>query len=167
MSSTSWFLNHLYCWVVIYCVNKLNKTLQAPGWPFVSIWKLKSLTLFYSSSFVFIPCTTRCHLLSLIVICCHLFSFVVTRCHSLTFVATLCTTRCHSLCHSLSLVVIHCQSLSLVVIRCITCLSFYKRFTKSITKCDRYYEVWQEVIPKSGRYYKVWESSQKWDVTRE
>ena len=85
--------------------------------------------------------TTRCHSLSLVVICCHSLSFVVTRCHLLSLVVIPChslsfvVTRCLLLYHLLSLVaplvVIRCHSLyhssSLVVTRCITRLSFYKR----------------------------------------
>ena len=66
---------------------------------------------------------TRCHSLSLFVICCHSLSFVVplvvSRCHSLSLVGPLVVTRfttcCHSLYHVLSLVV------PLVVTRCTTC----------------------------------------------
>ena len=73
---------------------------------------------------------TRCHSLSLVLICCHSLSFViplvVTRCHSLSSVVTCYTTRCHSLYHSLY------YSLSLVVTRCTTRLPFYKRSFKSM-----------------------------------
>ena len=47
---------------------------------------------------------TRCHSLSLVVICClslyHFLSLVVPLCHLLSFVFTCCTTRCHLMCYS-------------------------------------------------------------------
>ena len=86
----------------------LNKILQEPAWSFVSIWNLKSLTLFCLFSFVFIRCHTSIHSLSLVAILCYLLSLVVfvgtlcTTCgHSLLFVVTRSTTRCH--CHLLPL----------------------------------------------------------------
>ena len=54
--------------------------------------------------------TTRCHSLSLVVICGHSLSFVVTRCHSLSLVVSRCTTRCHLLHHSLPFVVTRCTT---------------------------------------------------------
>ena len=97
---------------------------------FCFILKLK-IILCYFLSFVFIRSTTRCHSLSLIVICCHSLLLTVIHCHSLyhsvPFVVIRCTTRCYSL----SLAVIRCHSfyysLSIVVTRCTTRLSFYKR----------------------------------------
>ena len=94
--------------VVIYCIRKV---LQEPDWHFVSTLEPK-ITPFYLLSFVFLRCTTRCHLLLLIVIVvirCHSLSLVVTRCHSLSLVVP---TRCHSLYYSLLFV------LPLVVTRC-------------------------------------------------
>ena len=82
---------------------KLNKILQEPDCPFVSL-KLK-ITLFYLLSFVFIRCTTHCcHSLSLLpssVTLCHSFPLVVIRCHSLyhslSFVVSLVVIRRHSM----------------------------------------------------------------------
>ena len=147
MSSMSWFINYLYCWIVSSCIlhKKLNKILQEPDWPFVSFWSLKSLYFISSHSLSFvlplpvIGChslslvITRCHSLSLVVIRCHSIyhSFVVTCCHALSLVVPLvviyCTTRCYSLSFNLPLIAIRYHSLSLVVTRYTGCLSFYKQ----------------------------------------
>ena len=148
MSSMSWFINYLYCWIVSSCIlhKKLNKILQEPDWPFVSFWSLKSLYFISSHSFSFVvPLPViGCHSLSLLITRCHSLSLDLSfvRCHLLSCVVTRCTTRCHLLyhsllfvvtrCHSLSfsvpLIVIRYHSLSLVVTRCTACLSFYKQF---------------------------------------
>ena len=128
MSSMSWFINYLYCWIVSSCIlhKKLNKILQEPDWPFVSFWSLKSLYFIssHSLSFVLPLPVIGCHSLSLVITRCHSLSLDLSfvRCHLLPCVVTRCTTRCHLLYHSLLFVVIqsttHCNSLSLVVTRC-------------------------------------------------
>ena len=66
-------------------------------------FKTYKMTIFYLLWFVFIRCTTCCHLLpSLVVICYHSLSLAVICCHSLWFVVI----RCHSLYHTS-----HCQLL--------------------------------------------------------
>ena len=108
---------------------KLNKIIQGPDWPFVSIWNIKSLNFTYSHllSFVLSLAVIRCHSLSFFVTRCYLLSLFVIHCHSLSlavirnnlfsFVVTHCTTSCHPL----------YRSLSFVVICCLTVLSFHKR----------------------------------------
>ena len=63
---------------------------------------------------------TRCHSLSLFVICCHSLSFVVplvvTRCHSLSLVVPLVVIRCHSLSFVVTRCTTRCHSLSLDVL---------------------------------------------------
>ena len=79
MSSISWFINNLYCWIhSSYTMNeKLNKCLHETVSRFVSFWKLKPLSFACSHSllFVFIHCTTCCHSRSVVVwltvIICH------------------------------------------------------------------------------------------------
>ena len=85
---------------------KLNKIIQEPDWPFVSI--LLTLIRFHSV----------CHSLSFAMTHCHFLLHGVTRCHSffsLSSVVTRCTTRCYSLSFVVPLVVIRCHSFSLVV----------------------------------------------------
>ena len=110
MSSISWFINYLYCWIYgSYILQiKLNKILQEPD---CFLLKLK-ITLFYFLFFIFSRCTTHYHSLSLL-------RLVVIQCHLLSLVVIRCTTCCHSLYQSLLFVVTRCSTryhlLSLVV----------------------------------------------------
>ena len=104
MSSISRFINSMYCWIYFsYTLHtKMNKNLQEPDWPFVSLWNLKSLFFTCFHSFI-----TRCHSLY------HLLSFVATSSHFLSLLplAFICCHSCHSLPLIVPLVVIHCHSL--------------------------------------------------------
>ena len=141
MSSISQFINNLYWW--IYCSYTLHILFHSET----------KITLFYllsSLSFFLISCTTRCHLLLLVV------SLGASRCHSLSHLLSLAVTRCHLLYQSLSLVVIRCHllyhSLSLNVP---PRLSFYKRSLRA--------DVFRILLEYYfGEYYSTWLSFFDW-----
>ena len=104
VSSTSRLIHNLYCW--IYCgytlIKNWTKSFRNHS---VSFWNLKSL--FHLLLFAFIRWITRCHSLSLVLICCHSLSLVLIRCRLLSSVIPLVVPfvaiHCHSLYPSLSL----------------------------------------------------------------
>ena len=130
MSSSSGFVNHLYCWI---CSSfTLHKKCFRNQIGLLLPLKTYDHSILLALLFVFICCTIFCHSLSLISICCHLLSLIVSHCPSLyyllSFVLPLVVTRGH--CFSLTVPLI-------VVIRChssTTRLSFYKR-SKECVAC--------------------------------
>ena len=118
MSSDSWFINCLYCWLYSSYIlhKKLNKILQEPDCPFVSFWNLNSFYFIFSHSFSFVvPISIiGCHSLSLVITRCHSLLLIDIRFHSiyhsLSFVVPRCTTRYHSLYHSFWFVVTRCTT---------------------------------------------------------
>ena len=97
MSSSSGFVNHLYCWI---CSSfTLHKKCFRNQIGLLLHLKTYDHSILLALLFVFICCTTFCHSLSLIIICCHLLSLIVSHCPSLyyllSFVLPLVVIRCH------------------------------------------------------------------------